>query len=39
MLNAQVSYAHAIVKDSTALSIGDSLILHSLGAAWTTEPA
>jgi hypothetical protein len=33
-LNAEVSYADQIVMDSTALSIGDSLILHSLGAAW-----
>jgi hypothetical protein len=35
MLNAEVSYAHRIVMDSAALSIGDSLILHSLGAAWS----
>lgn len=39
MLNTEVSYAHRIVKDSAALSIGDFLILHSLGAVWSTEPA
>jgi hypothetical protein len=39
LLNTEVSYAHRIVVDSTALSIGDSLILHSLGAVWSVEPA
>ena len=31
----KVSYAFAIVQESTKLTVGDSLILHSLGVAWT----
>jgi len=34
-LNPAVSYAYQIVVDSTVLSVGDALILHSLGAAWS----
>jgi len=33
--NTEVAYAHRIVADSAALTVGDSLILHSLGAAWS----
>jgi hypothetical protein len=33
-VNREVFYAFEIVSDSTALTVGDSLILHSLGAAW-----
>jgi len=33
--NAAIFYANKIVMEPAALTIGDSLILHSLGAAWT----
>jgi hypothetical protein len=36
MLNPEVAYAHRILADSAALTVWDSLILHSLGAAWST---
>ncbi len=29
-----VSYAYQIVADSNNLSVGDALILHSLGVSW-----
>jgi hypothetical protein len=35
-LNTETFYAYTIVMDPTALTIGDALILHSLGAAWST---
>ena len=35
-LNTEISYAYKIVMDPTALTVGDALILHSLGAAWST---
>jgi hypothetical protein len=31
------SYAYQIVVDSSKLTEGDSLILHSLGVAWTVS--
>jgi hypothetical protein len=31
----KVCYAFAIVRESAKLTLGDSLILHSLGVAWT----
>ncbi len=34
-LNTEVVYAYKIVIDSSALTLGDALILHSLGAAWS----
>jgi len=36
-LNTEISYAYKIVMDPTALTVGDALILHSLGAAWSTQ--
>jgi hypothetical protein len=36
-LNAEISYAYKIVMDPTALTVGDALILHSLGAAWSKQ--
>jgi len=36
MLNTEISYAYKIVMDPTALTVSDALILHSLGAAWST---
>lgn len=35
-LNSTVFYAYRIVSEPSALSLGDAIILHSLGAAWTT---
>jgi hypothetical protein len=35
-LNTEIFYAYKIVMDPTALTVGDALILHSLGAAWST---
>ncbi len=34
-LNKVICYAYKIVMDPTALTVGDALILHSLGAAWS----
>jgi hypothetical protein len=31
-------YAHEIVADPTKLTIGDALILHSLGVTWDAKP-
>jgi hypothetical protein len=36
-LNTEISYAYKIVMDPTALTVGDALILHSLGAAWSKQ--
>ncbi len=36
---ASVQYAYRVVTDPAHLSIEDRLILHALGAAWTTETA
>jgi hypothetical protein len=36
-LNTETFYAYKIVMDPTALTVGDALILHSLGATWSTE--
>jgi hypothetical protein len=36
-LNPEISYAYKIVMDPTALTVGDALILHSLGAAWSKQ--
>jgi hypothetical protein len=36
-LNTDIFYAYKIVMDPTALTAGDSLILHSLGAAWSKQ--
>ena len=33
--NAAVFYAYKVLLEPAALTIGDSLILHSLGASWT----
>jgi hypothetical protein len=30
----RVAYAYLIVKDASKITVGDSLILHSLGVAW-----
>lgn len=35
-LNSSVFYAYQIVSEPSALSLGDAIILHSLGATWTT---
>jgi hypothetical protein len=35
--NASVQYAYRAVSDPQNLSLGDHLILHALGAAWTTK--
>jgi hypothetical protein len=35
--NATVQYAYQAVSDPAHLSHGDHLILHALGAAWTTK--
>ena len=32
-----VYYAYEIVADPSRLTIGDALILHALGVAWTVE--
>jgi len=34
---AEIFYAYKIVMDPTALTVGDALILHSLGAAWSKQ--
>jgi hypothetical protein len=36
-LNTEIFYAYKIVMDPTALTVGDALILHSLGAAWSKQ--
>jgi hypothetical protein len=36
-LNAERFYAYKVVMDPTALNVGDALILHSLGAAWSKQ--
>jgi hypothetical protein len=36
-LNTETFYAYKIVMDSTALTVGDALILHLLGAAWSKQ--
>jgi len=36
-LNAEIFYAYKIVMEPTALTVGDALILHSLGAAWSKQ--
>jgi hypothetical protein len=35
--NTSVQYAYQVVSDPSHLSPGDHLILHALGAAWTTK--
>lgn len=35
--NASVQYAYCAVSDPSRLSLGDRLILHALGTAWTTN--
>jgi hypothetical protein len=35
--NASVLYAYQVISDPSLLSRGDHLILHALGAAWTTK--
>jgi hypothetical protein len=35
--NASVQYAYRAVSDPGHLSLGDHLMLHALGAAWTTK--
>jgi hypothetical protein len=35
--NASVQYAHQVVSEPSCLSPGDLLILHALGAGWTSE--
>jgi hypothetical protein len=35
--NATVQYAYQAVSDPDRLSLGDHLILHALGAAWTPK--
>jgi hypothetical protein len=32
----RVHYAYQIVKDASKMTLGDSLILHSLGVSWDT---
>jgi hypothetical protein len=36
-LNSAVFYAYRIVADRTVLTVGDAIILHSLGVVWTEE--
>jgi hypothetical protein len=36
-LNTEISYAYKIVMDPAALTVGDHLILHSLGATWSKQ--
>jgi len=36
-LNTEIFYAYKIVMDPAALTVGDALILHSLGAAWSKQ--
>jgi hypothetical protein len=36
-LNTEIFYAYKIVMDPTALTVGDALILYSLGAAWSKQ--
>jgi hypothetical protein len=36
-LNQEMFYAYKIVMDPTALTVGDALILHSLGVAWSNQ--
>ena len=38
MVNLGVSYACQIVADPSKLTIGDGLILHSLGVIWGEKP-
>jgi hypothetical protein len=38
-LNTETFYAYKIVMDPTALTVGDALILRSLGAAWSSKVA
>ena len=35
--NASVQYAYQVISDPSHLSLVDHLILHALGAAWTTK--
>jgi hypothetical protein len=35
--NASVQYAYQLISDPSHLSLGDRLILHALGAAWTAK--
>jgi hypothetical protein len=37
-LDPVVYYAYQVVVDPSKLTIGDSLILHSLGAKWDANP-
>jgi hypothetical protein len=34
----RVSYAYRLVADASAITLADSLILHSLGVAWANPP-
>ena len=36
-LNTETFYAYKIVMDPTALTVGDAIILHSLGATWSKQ--
>ncbi|MGA8622754.1 MAG: hypothetical protein WB660_30055 [Candidatus Sulfotelmatobacter sp.] len=36
-LNTEIFYAYKIVMDPNTLTVGDALILHSLGAAWSKQ--
>jgi hypothetical protein len=35
--NTEILYAYKIVMDPTALTVGDTLVLHSLGVAWSKQ--
>jgi hypothetical protein len=37
-LDPLVYYAYQIVADAGKISVGDALILHSLGVSWATNP-
>ncbi|MGA3089776.1 MAG: hypothetical protein ABSD75_14250 [Terriglobales bacterium] len=37
-LHPVVYYAYQIVADPSTLTVGDALILHSLGVAWSRTP-
>jgi hypothetical protein len=36
-LNASVQYAYQIISVPSRLNLGDRIILHALGAAWTAK--
>lgn len=36
--NSRVYYAYQIVAEPSTLTLGDGLILHSLGATWDRKP-